>query len=260
MMLTRKLLLLFSLALLTLACASTPDVGVRHDYRSARVRSVAVVPFYAVGTFGLGDDEFELLRLTYQAQAIAWLQKMGFEVMEPEALQHHLSHHELREIFEEGVLLRSALTSYFEPSNDGQTPGVEVLTLRTLARQEALPTDTLLIGQIVYHSRGTCRQAPDAFTPYARTSATADTPAGYPRPCVVSHFQAKLVDIHTGHTMWFNRMHRESYGRQINEDLTLHNITRTIQDTLGEGSGLEELIAAPPTLQVNASTDVPEAQ
>ncbi|TXD32500.1 hypothetical protein FRC96_17325 [Lujinxingia vulgaris] len=224
-------------------CASTPDVGVRDDYRSAKVRSVAVVPFYASGTFGMPSANFEPLRLAYQAQAMAWLEEMGFEVIAPDALERHLRERELWEVFDEGVALRGSLHRYFEPVDDQPEPRVEVLTLRTLAEQDALPADTLLVGQIVYHSRGTCRQSPESFTRYARTSSTADAPTGFPRPCVVSHFQAKLIDARTGHTMWFNRMYREFYSRQLNEDITRRNIIHTVADTLGDGSGLTDLLA-----------------
>ncbi|TXD39259.1 hypothetical protein FRC98_02340 [Lujinxingia vulgaris] len=245
----------FLLMVLVAGCATTPDVGVRDDYRSAKVRSVAVVPFYASGTFGLPDANFEPLRLAYQAQAIAWLEEMGFEVIGPDALESHLRERDQWEIFEEGVLLRGSLTRYFEPVEDQPEPRVEVLTLRTLSSQDALPADTLLVGQIVYHSRGTCRQSPDEFTRYARTSSTADAPSEFPRPCVVSHFQAKLVDARTGETMWFNRMYREFYSRQLNEDVTRQNISRTVTDTLSQDSGLSQLLAndAAPTSEASAA-------
>ncbi|RDV39666.1 hypothetical protein DV096_03625 [Bradymonadaceae bacterium TMQ3] len=242
------------LCTLPAGCASTPDVGVRDDYRSARVRSVAVVPFYASGTFGMPTAHFEPLRMAYQAQAMAWLEDMGFEVIAPDALENHLRERELWEIFDEGVALHGSLHRYFEPVDDQTEPRVEVLTLRTINEQDALPADTLLVGQIVYHSRGICRQSPSSFTRYARTSSTADAPTEFPRPCVISHFQAKLIDTRTGHTMWFNRMYREFYSRQLNEDITQRNIARTIADTLGDGSGLTELLAddTAPTSEASA--------
>lgn len=230
--------ILFAVLLLP-ACASTPDTGVRKNFEQARIHSVAIVPFYSRASFGMDRQQLNEVRETYEAVATATLREQGFEVIDPRAFRQHMVELGLWDQFTDGIYLRRSLTTYFEPSSSETS--VEILTLAALASDDAFPVEALLFGELIYHTQGSCQGSPDRFTPYARLSVTSGAPDSYPRPCVSSHFQAKLVDAQSGHTMWFNRMFHETHSRHIDDDITRRNITQAVRATIAEKAGLESL-------------------
>ena len=236
--------MIISVLLLTVvllpACASTPDTGVRKNFEQAQIRSVAIVPFYSRASFGMDRQKISEVRETYEAVATATLREQGFEVIDPRAFRQHLVELGLWEQFTDGIYLRRSLTTYFEPGSS-QTPSVEVLTLAALAADDAFPVEALLFGELIYHTQGSCQGSPDRFTPYAQLTVTSGAPDSYPRPCVSSHFQAKLVDAQSGHTMWFNRMFHETHSRHIDDEIARRNITQAVRATIAERAGLESL-------------------
>lgn len=228
------------------SCASTPDVGVRSDFEERHIQSVAIAPFYSAGSFGLDADTRAELADEYEAVAAEALRQMGFEVIDGPTLRHHLRDADAWSDFDDGIRLRQALSFYFEPLPGEGSHSIEVQTLTDLASRQAFPVDTLLFGEIVYHSQGTCRVSADDFTPYAQITLIPSAPAELPRPCVSSHFQAKLVDVNTGKTMWFNRMFVETHTRHLDDDTARETIARTINATFSADGGIAPL--APPQL------------
>lgn len=236
--------LLAAAALLVAACASGPDVGVRTDFEEHRLTTVAIVPFYASGSFGLDALERQDIQQRYQDAAAEALRDQGFEVLHAGALRDHLANRDRWDQFDDGIHLRQPLKYYFEPDSTDDSPSIEVQTLIDLADDDAFPVEALLFGEVVYHSPGTCREKADDHTSYAQLSITASAPAELPRPCISSHFQAKLVDVHTGQTMWFNRMFVETHTRHIDEDVTHRTIIQTVESTLEAEDGIGRLAPA----------------
>lgn len=227
-----------SLAMIVAACASAPQVGVRPAFEQRHVPRVAVVPFYAMGTFSLPSSELaEALRSSEQA-AIAALEADGFEVVDPRALRQHLAEHDAASVFDEGVLLRSELSNYFEPANDSTGPSLEVTTIRKLYQEGKLPAEALLFGEVVYHTRTECRFDPTAYNSYADVSGQANVSNQMGSPCIVTHFQAKLVYAPTGETMWFNRRLLQTNTGQADLAAARANLTETVNRTLGGPDGL----------------------
>ena len=236
-----KVIVLGLFICLLMGCASGPQTGVRPDFEHQQVTTVAVAPFYARGAFGMDQETLEKLQRIYEDQAAQSLEQQGFRVIRTEALRDHLKTQQSWKPFDEGIYLRQSLTYYFEPPVDGRSPSIEVTTLRELAQQQAFPAEAILFGEIVYHSQGICRDEPTQFTPYARMTLTSSAPAALPRPCVVSHFQAKLVDTRTGRTMWFNRTFLESHSAQLGPELVNQNIAGVVSAAITEEGGVAPL-------------------
>lgn len=234
-------LVLFVVAALFSACASAPQTGVRPDFEKQRIGTVAIAPFYARGAFGIPQEELARLHEQYQASAAQILTEQGFDVVTADELRVHLEKQRLWEQFEDGIYLRQSLVGYFEPPEDHRSPSIEVETLQAIAEQGGFPAESILFGEVVYHSAGVCRQDASQFTPYAETTVMPSAPATLPRPCVVSHFQAKLVDVRTGRTMWFNRSFLESHSAHLGPDLVQQTILSAVRGTLAEDGGIAPL-------------------
>ena len=227
--------------LLLVSCASGPQTGVRSDFEQTRVTSVAIAPFYSSGSFGIDGEQHRQLQADYEEAAAGALALHGFDVVDSQAMRHHLTELELWREFEEGIPLRQSLRSYFEPIAPRASGSIEVQTLRELASQGALPTETILFGEVIYHSPGTCSESADVHAPYAEITVNASAPSELPRPCVSSHFQAKLVDVATGRTMWFNRAFLETHTSQVDAATERQNIIRAIALTLNADASIAEL-------------------
>ncbi len=223
------------------ACASAPETGVRDHFDDNRITSVAVVPFYSSASFGLPSPALRDLEDSYEQAATHSLRRQGFQVVDSAALEEHLSARDAWESFQEGIRLRAGLNYYFEPITDGQRQPIEIATLQNLAQQGALPAETILVGEIVYHSEGTCRQRADDFVDLASLTITDSAPSKLPRPCVTAHFRSKLVDTSTGQTMWFNQMLVETHTGQIDAETVMKTITAAVDHTLQNDDGLTPL-------------------
>ncbi|MFU8803561.1 MAG: hypothetical protein ACNA8W_07120 [Bradymonadaceae bacterium] len=233
--------------LLAGACATSPQVGVRAPYQGASVGTIAIVPFYAINSFSIPDKEFREVLRSYEESTMRFLSRSGFEVIDTRVLKHHLTELGVWEEFREGVALRESLTSYFEPASPDRGISIEVATLKRFQEKGWLPADSLFFGELVYHSQGTCRLDARRYTTYAKTNVTREAPGDFPRPCVVSHFQAKLVDAASGQTMWYNRMLLETHSDRVDMQLVQANVSAAVQETLGSGRGIEAFI--PPEQQ-----------
>ena len=236
--------LLWVSLLLLGACASSPDVGVRSTFEARQFDTVAVVPFYSSATFGLSPEHRRTLHDQYQLQATQALREVGFQVISSEDLQDHLSHHEVWSDFRDGVVLRRPLRHYFEPGPSAASTGIEIRTLREISVQQAFPADALLIGEIAYHSEGQCRTSATTYNSYAEVRQAPSAPATPPRPCVTVHFRTKLVDVHSGQTMWFNRIFLETHTGQLTPEVTAATIADAVRSSLSPGSGLATFLPA----------------
>ncbi len=245
------------MALLVISCASGPQTGVRTDFEQIRVTTVAVAPFYSSGSFGLDSQQRQQIEAYYEDAASSALALHGFDVIDSQAMRHHLTELDLWRDFEDGIDLRQNLRNYFEPVAAGADQPIEVQTMRDLGAHGALPAETILFGEIIYQSYGTCRQAADAHAAHAEVSITPSAPSELPRPCVSSHFQAKLVDVRTGRTMWFNRIFLETHTHQLAADTERLNIARAVELIFDAGTGIADLAPLQRPDDTHADTTTP---
>lgn len=228
-------------ALLCAGCATPPEVGVRSGFRGAAVERVVLAPMYRLGGFGADPAAQARQHTLYQEAFAGWLERRGVEVVRPGALRHHLTERGAWQIYQDGIILRDALTAYFEPSAGAL--GAEVVTLRRLHDQGALPAGQLLWTELVYHSEGTCRVRADEAVRWAQVIVTSEAERiEPPRPCVVGHVRAKLVDAATGHAMWYGRGLVEVQAAEIGPRARARAVHAVVEATLGGRRGIEALL------------------
>lgn len=225
----KVLTLVLSTAVLLSSCSTAPPTGIRKEFHDHQIQTIAVVPFYSRANFSIDPAELDKLRHVYEAAATSALRAEGFEVIDPRAFRQHLDNHELLAPFTEGIRLHGSLRHYFESSEHAPIP-FEVQTLRTLSASP-FPFNTLLFGEIVYQTAGMCRISATTANSFATTRTLPGAPLSFPRHCVVSHFQAKLVDVQSGETIWFNHSLLETYARSIEEEVIDNNISSVVNAT-----------------------------
>jgi hypothetical protein len=238
---------LCALAVASSGCAAAPEtVGVRPGFERARVRTVAIVPFYSTSRFSLDEQTHARTLAAYQSASRRWLAARGFEVVRATELGDALREREAYRDFRDGIDLRLPLGRHFEPPPEGKSPTADVATVRELGRAGAIPADTLLVGEVVYQTRTECRGRADDVVPYARIVVREGAPDP-PRPCVVSHFRAKLVDVPSGLTMWFGRMMRELHvAESVETDDVMRNIEEVVAATFEGDDGLARFLSVSP--------------
>lgn len=218
-------------------CASAPQTGVRPEFQSHTLQRIAVVPFYAQANFSLRPDELAELLERSEFAAVASLREFGFEVVPPGEFRAHLDESGAARRFDEGIVLRSELSAYFEPAKSSNGPSLEVVTLAKLQQEGVIQADALLFGEVVYHTETRCHKGSENSK--AREALKAPT-AAPSTPCVVSHFQAKLVYVATGETMWFNRVLLETYPRDLTPAVGSENMALTVGRTFAGPDGLDD--------------------
>jgi hypothetical protein len=210
-----------------------------------------------LGTFSLSPEELERVLHESERAAVESLRASGFEVIEPADFRAHLKEAGVANTFDDGILLRYDLSSYFEPARTANGPSLEVATLTSLEGKGVLQADALLFGEVVYHTRTTCSADPSRYNSHAVVAQkSADVSPG-PTPCIVSHFQAKLVYAPTGETMWFNRMLLQTYVDQPEQQAARSNMIQAVARTLAGPHGLKEFDRGKPAvaLERSASTE-----
>ncbi len=231
------------------ACATAPKTGVRPAFEQKKVHRVAVVPFYSLSHFSLSDQQLaDLLHQSEQA-AVEALKADGFEVIEPRAFRQQLAEAGVAHTFDDGVLLRNDLSFYFEPARQSGAPALEVATLQKLYQQGKLPAEALLFGEVVYHTRTECQDDATKYNSHAVVSRPDSSKSDGPTPCIVSHFQAKLVYAPTGETMWFNRMLLQTDTDQPTADAGRRNMSQAVARTLTGPDGLKPFHGGAKTAQ-----------
>ncbi|MFW5968948.1 MAG: hypothetical protein ACOCV2_15595 [Persicimonas sp.] len=235
-------------------CAASPQVGVRPEYQRDRLDEVAVAPFYAKSQFGLSEEELDELLAASEAGAVEALGTLGVEVIPPEEFRAYLDAQEAASRFDDGVPLRSSLSNYFEPAEANEpSDALEVTTVSTLHNEQKLPTDALLFGELVYHTRTECRADPTQFNKHAKVVRSTDS-RRRPEPglCLVSHVRAKLVDATNGRTMWFNTLLLQTHLQPGEELEDVDHAADAIARTIGGEDGLSDFVGDADTVRVEA--------
>lgn len=210
-----QLLLTLGLTLLVGSGCATPrggmeevPMGLRDGVLPGSVGRIAILPFAPSDPFGMEPEAQTLMLARYEASAARELGALGFELLSVEELRQGLASDEARAELKR-LRIDRPLPELFEPDRrqDGALEDDRHVLLRELGRR--LEVRTALVGQVIYHTEAVCQgREPN---PYANEVAyVTGPPEGDVRvPCVVSHFEAKLVDLETGRTLWYNRALRE---------------------------------------------------
>lgn len=205
-----------------------------------------MTPTYSVGGFGMTEREREIVERTYQIQTIRWLEAHGFAVIEPDELATQFSSEDSRALYLEIVDLNESLDTYFEGVSGIES--IELTSLKELWEQGELPSKTLLFSEVVYQSDGICRIRASEFTELSEVIGPSEETG----PCIISHFQAKLVDAESGATMWHNRMLRE-VRVETSPRQRAENIEAVVKHTFTGPHGLTTL-SRPPRTATDAQT------
>lgn len=224
-------------ALAITGCATTPSVGVRQDYARHTLRSVAVTPATSQSRFGMRESEWQTIRATYERQTLEELSRLGLRVVSPDQLERDLRARGAWQTFTEVLVPRGEIESRFEPTLWDEEPPLEVVALRKLHADSALPAEAVLVTEIVYQSEGTCDEDPREYSRHAVVVGDPEVAS----PCIVSHFEAKLVDPATGSTMWHNRQLRERRVPEVDRQARITNIRETVTATIAGPHGLGPL-------------------
>ncbi len=251
---TRYHLLIVATLLVTLpACASAPRIGVRAGFETHRVHQIAIAPIWSDSRFGVPADEWRQVEAIAIRNITAELNALGFVTLDPAALRDVLERSRAWEKFGDILDFGTGLEKRFEPSVYAPATG-EVLALRELAAENVLGVGSILFTEIVYHSRGTCTtDARDhsRFAVVVSRDGAANQGRG-PTACVVTHIQAKLVDVKTAQTMWHNRVLREFRAAEVSLHDDLDNVRHTAHDVVAGAHGLAPFA---PTLATSTLTD-----
>lgn len=235
--------LLLAGLLLWSACATTPATGIRGNYRKSQLQSTALLPFFATSRFGLSDEQFDRRFDWAEQTAVEWLQERGVDVTPPDETRSFLQAQSRWRHFAADGIFRSALDLSFESAPRRESRQTQTDLLQKLHQTDQLPARFVLFGELVYQTSGTCTTLADDYTDRAQVVVTPDAPADLPRPCIVSHFQARLVDAETGSTVWYNRRLREVHVPELTEKWVRTNIRNVVLDTLGGRDGLDRIVA-----------------
>lgn len=234
--------LVVALVTAPVGCATGPQVGVRGSYDNTRIQAATVVPFFSRAAFSLAPETLDERLGWAQSVALEWLAEHGVRVVSPDRARDRLVQaSQWEEHFTDGGLLRRDLATSFESADRDQKKKSQVELLRRLHENGHLEGRFLLFGELLYHSAGTCHTRADAHTDRSRVVVADGVPASLPRPCIVTHFQARLVDIETGSTVWYNRRMREWHVDEVGRDRERANIRNVVRAAIGGDDGLERL-------------------
>lgn len=226
---------------LSVACATVPKIGVRGDYKKSRLATSALVPFFALSQFSLSKEALQERLDWAESTALQWLRERDVDVVPPRKTRQSLQAVSRWGPFDHNGIFRSDLSRSFENSDDEKN-ATQTERIQELWSKEYLPDRYILLGEILYHTTGTCETEADDYTKRANVVVAPKAPKKLPRPCVVTHFQARLVDAKTGSTVWYNRRMRELHVPALNESWTRKNVRGVVIETLGGSDGLTKLI------------------
>lgn len=231
-------------ALYVAGCASTPKVGVRSDYRGGALDSSSVTPFFSRSSFSLSDGQLDR-RLDWAEQAaVSWLSERGVQLSPPDEVRSELEDADAWGDFEPSGIFTVDLAASFESAPREERRQTQTSVLHDLFERD-LAHRYVLFGELLYQTTAECRELPDRHTRRSRVVVTDDAPESLPRACVVTHFQARLVDASTGATVWYNRTLRELHAAEIDRAHIRRNIRATVRRTLAGDGGLSDLVETP---------------
>lgn len=224
-------------------CATTsPQLGLRDNFKPQAIKRVIIAPFYSTGSFGLSQSQREQLLHRYEEATAQALIQRGYEVQRPRELEHELVERGLWQQWQEGISLEHDLARYFEPDVELVASLLPTQTLTALAKEAQLQAP-VLFGQVVYHSRGVCRTSAKLelrgkYGVYVVRHS--DAPQALPSPCVVDHAQLKLVSPQRGRTLWYNKALREYLVASAVQARLDENIAALIEVIMSGDRGLKE--------------------
>lgn len=234
-------------AALLIGCATGPDPrpGLRRPYRNEHLDRIAVVPVYARSSFSLSGERLERRLDWTEGGVVAWLERHSSSIVAPEATRRRLDEQGAWHPFRPGGPLHDDLARSFEHAATSEKRRRQFRRLQKLHADRALPARYLLFGELLYHTVSRCVTRADSFND---RSTVVVRPGGNPNsegPCVVTHFQARLVDAKTGRTVWFNRHLVEHHVDEIDRDVIRRNIADATARTLNYEDELASLLDAP---------------
>lgn len=224
------------------ACATAPQLGVRGEYRQSNVTRATVLPFFTLSTFGHDDDDLDARLRWAERAALDWLEEHGVRAEPPEKTRQKLTEAAAWNHFTDGGIFVRNLAESFESSPRRQRRETQTDLLRTLRAQRHVGDQFVLFGEIVYQTSGTCHTRADEHATRVEVAVAPGAPDSPPRPCVVTHFRARLVDADSGATVWYNRRMRELYLPNVDESSIQSNIRTVVFQTLGADDGLSKLV------------------
>lgn len=219
----------FILFIAAAGCASAPRAGVRTEYEGRAVTRVAVAPTFSVDSMSISSSERDVIDAVVDSEISVWLKRHEFEISTPAQVVATLKNQNAWQGVKDAYYRDVALNDLFEIGAP-EFAGVEITTTKNLSG--VFPAKNLLIAQVLYQADATCRQDPTVYVPYAvvQQADQADS-------CVVTHIEAKLVDVDTGRTVWQNRAYVEVRG-QASPQSRRTNIRNAVNWLLGSSVGL----------------------
>jgi hypothetical protein len=236
-----RLLAVAWIASVLCGCATTQRYGVRPGFESARFQELVVVPFYSVSPFGLDADRRNEIARAYELQSSVWLRARGVRVLGSDAFWNALDEQQnLRREFTDGLDFTRPLDLLFEDDGSIQR-SLEAAVARAVVNATTLPKIWLL-GEVVYHSRGTCRERAGESDRVRVIIASGD--GKNPHACVTTHFHARLVDADSGRTIWFGSSLIELRFENTNDNVSLKAIETAVRSTYSGANGVETVLGS----------------
>jgi hypothetical protein len=232
--------LMLGFFLFTFACGTTQQYGVRSGFENIRLRQLVAVPFYTVSPFGLSDTVRGKIARTYEVQTSAWFRDHGVELLPSSAFWKAVDEREsLRQELSDRLDLASPLSLLFE--GDPTDPAsLEATGVQLVTRSTDLPK-TWLLGEIVYHSRGTCWER--AVESDRARVVTESGDGKSPHLCIVTHFHARIIDATSGKTIWFGSSLVELRFEGPEETLSTAAIREAVRSVYSGPNGVEALVS-----------------
>ncbi len=224
------------------ACATSPQVGVRQSYQESRLEATSVVPFFTRSTFSLPEATLRTRLRWAESTVVQWLEQHGVEVVPPETTRRRLQAGSAWAPFAEEGRMRTDLGRAFEDARVDHRARSQAELVRRLRRDDRLESRYLLFGEFLYHTTGTCRTRADEYTDRAHVVLAPEAPPSLPRPCITTHFQARLVDADSGETVWYNRQLRELHVPELDASWIRKNLRGVVHETLAGRDGLVEML------------------
>ncbi len=246
--LAAALLCLLALPLLT-ACASgkgaQAQTGMRADLTPTDLGTIAVMPFSASDPFGMDPEAQAQMLALYQKSAEAELGALGLKVLSTAEVDSKLQSAGRTEELAR-LQLDRPLGELFESGSDqGALEDERQVLLRELGPM--LDARTAFVGRVIYHTDGICPGISGANPTATIVHQGQEASAERRVPCAVSHFEAKLIDMATGRTLWYNRALREVRAANPTDAApdTNDNASQTVKLVLADADqGLQAITAA----------------
>lgn len=204
--------------------------GMRDGFKPKTSATISLSPFYSLSSFSLSPSQRRLMLEGYEAAAAEALVERGYQVKSARELEHELTERGLWQEYIQGATLEHELARYFEPGPEVASL-LPAQTLKRLAKEGGLGDALIFFGQVVYQSHGICQRSASQnlrLSPHVEVRHDPAAPA-LPSPCVISHFQAKLVDAASGETFWYNKSLLEQHVKNATEEARRENIKAVVR-------------------------------